>query len=472
MEVDGENPEDITMQDGEGEEQQQRTPFHTESALAQQTSMQQQEVLSDTGVIERRKCMNNSNIGKRLQKTQMPSSKRSKGWNKPDKETIVRLQEHWEKQGQEQRASAAATCTGRKLEEEQVKAQQQQQKLVRDVSMLENQEQEQEVLRERLASDAITLKEQELEQEHRKQKLSFGAIAVREDERQQEKMHQKLIGCASTLREQEEKQEEQLQLLVTEEKELLNRKQKQEDPQKSLATEASQLVFQEQKQKERRENLAAVAGELVVQWEKVHQRKLAEYESDLEKQELMQNEELERLMANTSELRKQEKRQKSMESKVLGIELDEPETFQEQDERDTGELQRRGQEELVEPELLSPSKPDCGRIDAGPSTTVLPAQQCSTEAVQKGVTATSDSAPKDISSSAQERGRQHGESQANGQDGNLRKENCEPEAQERGQEHEEQEWNEYRMEDSGQEERVHEGEVLDAEYNDTAGGDK
>ncbi|KAL2043404.1 hypothetical protein N7G274_003710 [Stereocaulon virgatum] len=42
MEVDGENPEDITMQDGEDEEQQQRTPFHTESALAQQTSMQQQ----------------------------------------------------------------------------------------------------------------------------------------------------------------------------------------------------------------------------------------------------------------------------------------------------------------------------------------------------------------------------------------------------------------------------------------------
>ncbi|KAL2036374.1 hypothetical protein N7G274_010907 [Stereocaulon virgatum] len=34
MEVDGENPEDITMQDGEGEEQQQRTPFHIESALA------------------------------------------------------------------------------------------------------------------------------------------------------------------------------------------------------------------------------------------------------------------------------------------------------------------------------------------------------------------------------------------------------------------------------------------------------
>ncbi|KAL2043402.1 hypothetical protein N7G274_003708 [Stereocaulon virgatum] len=186
----------------------------------------------------------------------------------------------------------------------------------------------------------------------------------------------------------------------------------------------------------------------------------------------MQNEELERLMANTSELRKQEKRQKSMESKVLWNELDEPETFQEQDERDMGELQRRGQEELVEPELLSPSKPDRGRIDAGPSTTVLPAQQCSTEAVQRGVTETSDSAPKDVNSSAQERGRQHGESQANGQDGNLMKENYEPEAQERGQEHEEQEWNEYRMEDSGQEERVHEGEVLDKEHNDTAGGDK
>ena len=154
-------------------------------------------------------------------------------------------------------------------------------------------------------------------------------------------------------------------------------------------------------------------------------------------------------------------------------ELDEPETFQEQNERDMGELQRRGQEELVEPELLSPSKPGCGRINVSPSTTVLPAQQCSTEAVQKGVTKTSDSAPKDINNSAQERGRQHSESQVNGQDGNLMKENYEPEAQEKGQEHEEQKWNEYRMEDSGQREKVHEGEVFDdAEYNDTTGSDK
>ncbi|KAL2036373.1 hypothetical protein N7G274_010906 [Stereocaulon virgatum] len=341
-----------------------------------------------------------------------------------------------------------------RLEEDQVKAQQQQ-RLVRDISMLEKQEREQEVLRERLASDAIALKEQELEQEYRKQKLSSGAIALREDERQQEKMHQKLIGCAGTLREQEEIKRNKFNFLQ-------RRKRK-----------ASQLVFQEQKQKEGRENLAAVAGELVVKWEKVHQRKLAEYESDLEKQELMQNEELERLMANTSELRRQEKRQKSMESKVLGNELDEPETFHEQDERDMGELQRRGQEELVEPELLFPSEPDCGRTDAGPSTTVLPAQQCPTEAVQKGVTETSDSAPKDMNSPARERGRQHGESQVNGQDGNSMKENYELEAQERGQEHEEQKWNEYRMEDSGQEEKVDEGEVLDdAEHNDTAGGDK
>ena len=34
MEVDKENLEDITMQDKEGEGQQQRTPFHIESGLA------------------------------------------------------------------------------------------------------------------------------------------------------------------------------------------------------------------------------------------------------------------------------------------------------------------------------------------------------------------------------------------------------------------------------------------------------
>lgn len=53
MELDGEQTEDTTIQDREGEEEQHRPSFHAEGALAPQTAIQRQDLLSNTDVIKR-----------------------------------------------------------------------------------------------------------------------------------------------------------------------------------------------------------------------------------------------------------------------------------------------------------------------------------------------------------------------------------------------------------------------------------
>lgn len=55
MEVDGEQTGDTTMQDGEGEGEEQGPPFQAEHALTQETTMQQQKLLFEAGVLEKKK---------------------------------------------------------------------------------------------------------------------------------------------------------------------------------------------------------------------------------------------------------------------------------------------------------------------------------------------------------------------------------------------------------------------------------
>lgn len=60
----------------------------------------------------------------------------------------------------------------------------------------------------------------------------------------------------------------------------------------------------------------------------------------------------------------QKREQKSVEPKMLGSKLVESGIIQERDERDMGELQRQGQEELADLELPSPLELEYEGIDA------------------------------------------------------------------------------------------------------------
>ena len=188
------------------------------------------------------------------------------------------------------------------------------------------------------------------------------------------------------------------------------------------------------------------------------------------------------LTTDTSELHKQEKRlkklkkdklkqkreQKSVEPKILGSKLDESGTIQERDDRDVAELQRQGQEELADLELPSPLELEYGGIDAGRSVPEVRAQNYSMDAVQKGGTKVSVSAPKGKNSPAQEHGPQRDRAQVKGQEERLTEEAHEPEAQERGQKHEVQERrHEHQTQENEQEDRAHEDEAYeDAAHND------
>jgi len=520
MEIDGEQTEDTMMQDGEGEGEEQRPPFQAEGALAVDATMQRQKLLSDADVLEkqeheqeqyRQKLRGDANAlmeeGQRLeQKRQMLLSDASTLEKQEQEHELHRQQlvcdagtirEQEQEQGQRRQRLLSHTKILEKQEQEQEQCQQkliidasafeeqdqekeqQRQKLLSDVSTLEEQEQEQEQYRQRLASDAIALKEQEQQQERRRQKLISDASALKEGEQEQEQMYQKLTGDASALKEQERKREEQRQTLAREEKELLNRKQRQEERRNTLAAVADELVNQEQRQKEQRQ-------------------KLAEYASDLGKQELRQNEQRKRLTADISELHKQEKRhkrskrdkleqkreQKSVEPKMLGSKLDESGIIQERDERDVGELQRQGQEELADLELPSPLELEYGGIDADQSAPEVRAQDYSMDAVQKGGTQVDVSAPEGENSPAQEHGPQQDRAQVKGQEERLTEEAHEPEAQERDQEHGVQErGREHQTQENGQEDGAHEdgahedgahedGAHEDGAYEDAAHNDK
>lgn len=389
MEVDGEQTEDTMMQEGEGEGEEQGPPFQAEDALTQEPTMQQQKLLFEAAVLEKKKY-------------------------------------------------------------------------------------EQEQYRQKLNGDANALVEEEQRLGQKRQKLVSDASALKESEQEHEQMYQKLIGDASTLREQEQKREEQHQTLEREEKEQFNRKQRQEEQRQTLAADASELNLQQRKQEERRSALAAVADELVKQEQrqKEQRQKLAEYASDLGKQGLRQNEQQKKLTADISELHKQEKRykelrrdrlkqkreQKSVEPKILESVLHESETILERDERDMGDLQRQGQEELADLESSSPLELEYGGIDADQNVPEVQAQNYSMDAVQTGGTQLSVSAPQGENSPAQEHGTQQDRAQVKGQEERLTGEAHETEAQERGQE-------------CGVQERGHEHQKQESEQEDKAHGD-
>ncbi len=119
----------------------------------------------------------------------------------------------------------------------------------------------------------------------------------------------------------------------------------------------------------------------------------------------------------------------------MGSKLGELETIQERDERDIGELQRQGQEELADLELPSALELEYGGLRADQSAPEVQAQNYSMDAVQKGGTQVDVSAPKGENSPAQEHGPQQNRAQAKGQEERLTEEAHEPEAQERDQEH-------------------------------------
>ena len=241
MELDGEQTEDTTMQDREGEEEQHRPSFHAEGALAPQTAMQRQDLLSNTDVIEREEYgrqqyrqTGDANIlaeeEQRLEQKRQKLLSDASTLEKQEQEQELQRQqlvrdasaitEQEQKQGQRQEQLLSNTYildkqeheqeqlrqafvkSAKAFEEDQMKAQQQR-KLLCDVNILENQEQEQEVHRQRLASHAIALKEQQQEQERRRQKLTSYAIALKEYEREQIRTHQELSEDVSALREQE-----------------------------------------------------------------------------------------------------------------------------------------------------------------------------------------------------------------------------------------------------------------------------
>ena len=309
MEVDGEQTEDTTMKDGEGEGEEQRPPFQAEVALAEETTMQRQKLFLEENVLEkkgyeqeqyRQKLVGDANA--LVEEEQRVEQKRQKLLS--DESTIEKQQQE---QGQRQQKLLSYTNVLEKqeqvqeqhrqklirdasvFEEQDQGKEQQRQKLLSDVSIFKNQEQEQEQYRHRLARDAVEFgeqeREQEQEQERQRQKLISNASALKESKQEHKQICRKLRADASALEEQEQKQEEQRQTLFRKERELLNRKQRQEEQQQTLAGDASELLLQEQKQEEQRNTLAAVADELgnQEQRQKEQRQKLAEYASDLEK---------------------------------------------------------------------------------------------------------------------------------------------------------------------------------------------
>ena len=497
MEVDGEQTEDTMMQEGEGEGEEQGPPFQAEDALTQEPTMQQQKLLFEAAVLEKKKYEQeqyrqklNGDANALVAEEQRLGQKRQKlvsdasALTKQEQEQGQRRQKllshtnilEKQEQGQEQYRQRLIRDAS-VFEEEDQEKEQQRQKLLSNASTLK-QEQEQEQRRQRLARNAVAVREQEQEQaqeqERRRRKLISDASALKESEQEHEQMYQQLIGHASTLREQEQKREEQHQTLEREEKEQFTRKQRQEEQRQTLAADASELNLQQRKQEERRSALAAVADELVKQEQrqKEQRQKLAEYASDLGKQGLRQNEQQKKLTADISELHKQEKRykelrrdrlkqkreQKSVEPKILESVLHESETILERDERDMGDLQRQGQEELADLESSSPLELEYGGIDADQNVPEVQAQNYSMDAVQTGGTQLSVSAPPGESSPAQEHGTQQDRAQVKGQEERLTGEAHETEAQERGQE-------------CGVQERGHEHQKQESEQEDKAHGD-
>lgn len=221
------------------------------------------------------------------------------------------------------------------------------------------------------------------------------------------------------------------------------------------------------------------------QRQKEQRQKLAEYAIDLGKQELRQNEQQEKLTVDISELHKQEERykdlkrdelkqkreQKSVEPEILGSELNESGTILERDERDIGDLQRRGQEELADLELSSSLELEYGGIDDDQNVPEVQAEDCSIDAVPKGGTQVSVSTLKGGNSQAQEHGPQQDRAQAEVQEERLTEEAHEPEAQERGQEQERR--HEHQTQENEQEDRARgNGAYKDGAYEDAAHNDK
>jgi len=316
-----------------------------------------------------------------------------------------------QEQEQEQYRQKLARDANAFIEQEQ-EQEQQRQKLLSDVSTLEKkeqecrqklawyadtlrkQEQEQEQQSQKLLSEVSTLEKQEQEQEQYRQKLAEAASALREQEQEQECRRQKLISDASTLKEQEQQQERMYQKLTVEANVLREQEQGREEQRQTLATHASELNRQEQKQGERRQALATVADELVNQEQRQEEQRknLAEYASDLKNQTLRQNEQLQTLTENKcqKELKRNKLKQKRehVEQKVLGSKQDKPGAIQEREEPDIDELQRQGLKSSPSLEL------EHGGVYADPNTYEVRAKNFSIDAVQKGGTQVSVSAPK------------------------------------------------------------------------------
>ena len=494
-----EQAEDTVMHEGELEEQ--RSLLQPQEVLAQETIMQEQQrekLLFDANMLEKQKQeqeLYRQNLlwvaGTLQEQEQEQEQRRQKLLSQAH---LLEKQEQEQEQYRQKLAKDASAIKQQEKEQGQQRQkllsnvntlegdagtlqeqEQQRQKLLPDANTSGKQEQEQEQYRQKLAKDANALKEQEQEQERRRQKLISDASTLTEREQEQEQMYQKLTADADASREQERRREEQRQTLAMEETQLMSRKRKQEEQQQTLAEIAGELMNQEQRQEEQRQ-------------------KLAECASDLKNQELRQNEQRQKLTTDINKLNKQEKRykklkdklkkkreQKKVEQKVLGSKQDESGTIQERDERDTGELQRRGQEELADLELPSTSELEHDGVYNDQSTSEVRAEKYSMNVLQKGGTQVDVSASKGENSPTQDdepqedRAREDG-AQVKGQYERQKEESqrdrlYDAEAQERGHEHAVQNReHEHQTQEEGQEDRAHEGVYEDAVPDDKVQG--
>ena len=347
-----EQEEDTAMHDGPLEEQ--RPPLQVQEVRAQEKIMQEQqrgEILSNAFLLEkqeheqemrRQNLLSNARI---LEKNEQEQEEHRRKLEQ-DARAIIgqrqqieqRQQQHeqqqheQQQQGQQQQkllsnvnTSEADSGTPREHVQEHHNDQQRQ-KLLSGAHTTEEQVQDQERYRQELVDDAILLEAKEQEHERRRQRLESEASKLKGREQEQEQTYQDLTAAANTFRQQGRRQEEQRQILAKEEGQLMSRQQKQEEKQQKLVEWASDLKIQEMRHNEQRRQLTADVNEL--------------------------NKERKRYEKLKNKV-KEKRESKKVELKELGSRQDRSDPIQEGSERDIGELQRRGQEELAD--LESPN---------------------------------------------------------------------------------------------------------------------
>ncbi len=422
MEVDGEQTEDIMMQDGKGEGEEQRPPFQAQGALAQEATIQRQKLLSDAGELDKKEYEQEQyrqklaeDASTLVEEEQRLEQKRQKLLS--DASTLEKQEQQQElyrqqlvlnagtigeqEQEQEQRRqkllSDINVLKRQEQEQEQYRQkllrdasvfyeedqekEQQRQRLLSDVSTLENQEQEfrqklagnadtfrereqeQERQRQKLLSYVSTLEKQEQEQEKYRQKLAKDAIALGEQEQEQERGRQKLISDASALKEREREQEQIYHKLTGDADALGEQEQKREEQRQTLAREEKELFNRKQKQEEKRQTLAADASELVLQEQKQEERRnaLAAVADELVSQEQRQKEEQQKLAEFASDLGKQGLRQNEQRKK-LTADISELHKQEKHHKLKRDKLKQKREQKSVELKVLGSKQDESGTI--------------------------------------------------------------------------------------------------------------